>query len=225
LPHLLDNPVFNALSTGDKNLGSGTDTVKYFDREVSPFAGFADGYDKGFEELHELLPGDKMLYATRKLIDIPAGWRQAAFIKGCQFVFDINTPVADPAIQPVPLTYDNVEKMIALTHLTKPGPFDKRTIDFGHYHGIFENGRLAAMTGQRLHIPPYAEVSAVCTHPDFLGRGYATILLQHQLKIILSNKQTPFLHVREDNSRAIAVYERLGFKLNGSMNFYFLKKI
>jgi predicted GNAT family acetyltransferase len=64
----------------------------------------------------------------------------------------------------------------------------------------------------------------VCTHPDFLGKGYASALLQHQVGLICDNGQIPFLHVREDNTRAIEVYERLGFKRNGTMNFYFLKR-
>lgn len=115
--------------------------------------------------------------------------------------------------------------MVALAALTKPGPFNSRTIEFGEYYGIFENGRLASMTGQRLHVENYTEVSAVCTHPDFLGKGYAAALLQHQLQIICGNGQIPFLHVRADNERAIALYERLGFKKNGGMNFYFLKRM
>jgi predicted GNAT family acetyltransferase len=115
--------------------------------------------------------------------------------------------------------------MIQLATLTKPGPFNTRTIEFGHYHGIFENNRLAAMTGQRLHVDDHTEISAVCTHPDFLGKGYAATLMRHQVKFILAQNQIPFLHVRADNSRAIALYERLGFKENRVMNFYFMKRL
>lgn len=80
------------------------------------------------------------------------------------------------------------------------------------------------MTGQRLHVDDYTEISAVCTHPDFLGKGYAAALMRHQMKIILSQNKIPFLHVRADNSRAIALYVRLGFKENRGMNFYFMKR-
>jgi ribosomal protein S18 acetylase RimI-like enzyme len=226
--HLLDNPVYNALVSGDAHLAQGTATARYFDPAVSPFAGFPIGYDKGFDDLSEqLLPGRKILYATITPMSEPAGWQQLAYIKGSQFVYegepgnDIKIP--DAAL-PVPLAQENASEMVQLAALTKPGPFDMRTIEFGSYYGIFENGVLAAMTGQRLHVYDYAEVSAVCTHPQFLGKGYATVLLQHQLNLILEAKKTPFLHVREDNARAIAVYERLGFKLRGPMHFYFLKR-
>ena len=145
-------------------------------------------------------------------------------IEGRQFIYEGGT-VNGSFPEIVPLNETHVEEMITLTRLTKPGPFDKRTIEFGHYHGIFENGKLAAMTGQRLHINNYTEISAVCTHPDSLGKGYATSLLQHQLQIILNNGETPFLHVRADNDRAIAVYERLGFKVSRPMFFYFMKRL
>ena len=114
--------------------------------------------------------------------------------------------------------------MINLARLTKPGPFGKKTIDFGYYFGIFENEKLVAMTGQRLHVQNFTEVSAVCTHPDHVGKGYANTLLQHQLQLILQQGQHPFLHVRDDNQRAIALYERLGFVVSRAMNFYFMKK-
>jgi predicted GNAT family acetyltransferase len=114
--------------------------------------------------------------------------------------------------------------MIDLATLTKPGPFGKRTIEFGHYFGIFENDKLAAMTGQRMHAENYTEISAVCTHPDDTGKGYAFTLLQHQLQLIMHQGQQPFLHVREDNTRAIEIYQRLGFAVSRPMNFYFMQR-
>jgi ribosomal protein S18 acetylase RimI-like enzyme len=222
----LSNPVYNALLSGDARLSIGTETVKYFDEQVSPFAGFHTDNNKGFDELYDLLStGRNILYATPEKIQEPKGWQLRVAIEGLQFVYPAENKVEADLIKPVPLSTEHVEEMIQLATLSRPGPFNTRTIEFGHYHGIFENNRLAAMTGQRLHVDNYTEISAVCTHPDFLGKGYAAALMRHQVNIIRSQNQTPFLHVRADNSRAIALYERLGFKKNRVMNFYFIKKL
>jgi ribosomal protein S18 acetylase RimI-like enzyme len=224
----LDNPVYHALLTGDAQKSHGTQEVKYFDREISPFAGFSDEYKEGFYELNELLPaGREILYASRKHIDEPHGWKLLRKIEGLQFVLASKKQPGSNAIDAalVPLESKHADEMVALAALTRPGPFDKRTIEFGNYFGIFDKDKLVAMTGQRLHPYHFTEVSAVCTHPGYLGRGYASLLLDHQLDLILNAGQVPFLHVKSDNARAIFLYERIGFKVNGLMNFYFMKKM
>lgn len=222
---LLQNPVFYALSTGDQQLSFGTEKVKYFDAEVSPYAGFPEDYKQGFTDLFAMLPqGRRILFARPTPIFVPQGWQLQHEIKGLQFVYEGNTNLEGEFSQIVSLTTEHVNEMIELVKLTRPGPFDKRTIEFGSYHGIFENGKLVAMTGQRLHVEQYTEISAVCTHPDHLGKGYASTLMQHQMQIILNSGQIPFLHVRADNERAIAVYERLGFRTSRPMYFYFMKR-
>ncbi len=75
--------------------------------------------------------------------------------------------------------------MMALTALTKPGPFGKRTHELGTYLGIRRDGKLVAMAGERLKIPGYTEVSAVCTHPEHTGHGYARILMAEVMRRIL----------------------------------------
>ena len=221
---LLRNPVYHSLCLNDNHLGFVSGKVAAFEEAVSPFAGFEEGYAAGFDELYNQLPaGRSILYATPLAFTPPKHWKLAAAIEGLQFLLE---DAAKPNIEftPTPLTEAHVPQMIALAQLTKPGPFGPRTIAFGHYHGVFQNGQLVAMAGQRLHIEQYTEISAVCTHPDFLGKGYASALVQHQAAHILSNNQVPFLHVRADNKRAIEVYQRIGFAVQGRMDFYFLKK-
>jgi predicted GNAT family acetyltransferase len=114
--------------------------------------------------------------------------------------------------------------MIELTALTKPGPFGKRTHELGTYLGIRRDGKLVAMAGERLKVPGHTEVSAVCTHPDHTGHGYARILMSEVMRRIRVRGERPFLHVREDNVRAIALYERLGFEARVKLHLAVLRK-
>jgi predicted GNAT family acetyltransferase len=75
------------------------------------------------------------------------------------------------------------------------------------------DGRLAAMAGERMKPDGFTEVSGVCTHPDFRGRGYGGALMRHVAQRILDRGETPFLHAYASNRGAIAMYERLGFTL------------
>jgi predicted GNAT family acetyltransferase len=115
--------------------------------------------------------------------------------------------------------------MIELTTLTKPGPFGPRTHELGTYLGIRREGKLVAMAGERLKVPGYTEVSAVCTHPEYLGNGYAQALMSAVMRGIRERGETPFLHVRGDNDRAIKVYEKLGFRTRKQGHFAVIRKV
>ena len=82
----------------------------------------------------------------------------------------------------------------------------------GEYYGIVEGGRLLAMAGERMHAGPYREISAVCTDPAHQGRGFARRLTQKLVAIQAAREQVSFLHVMSHNTRAIAMYERMGFR-------------
>jgi ribosomal protein S18 acetylase RimI-like enzyme len=224
MEHILDNPAWNALATGNKHLSDGNHLARYFEKEVSPFAALKQNTPENFRLLYEMLPHDTILFVTPDELQFSDQWKVVAYIRGLQMVHNGSAVPEATATNFVPLADDHVPQMLALTKLTNPGPFAARTIDFGHYHGIFEGDKLVAMTGQRFHPTGYAEISAVCTHPDHTGKGYARQLMIQQMHRIVAAGETPFLHVRHDNHRAIKVYESLGFATRRQVHFYLLKK-
>jgi predicted GNAT family acetyltransferase len=114
--------------------------------------------------------------------------------------------------------------MLGLVDLTRPGPFAARTVEMGRYLGVRDEGRLVAMAGERLRPPGYTEVSAVCTHPDFRGRGHAKALISVLAEAICARGETPFLHVLPENRPAVATYEALGFRTQRTLQLTVLER-
>ncbi len=223
MEHVLDNPAWNALITGNKSLSRGNSQVKFFDKEVSPFVGFDTDTANAWELLYEELPHiGPAVYISPQPVNIPAQWKIARHIVCLQMVFEGDYKKVTQQI--TPLTDRDVPQMMELTGLTNPGPFSAHTIEFGHYEGIFDGDKLIAMAGQRMHPLPYAEISAVCTHHHHLGKGYARQLILSQANRIKDAGDIPFLHVLESNDRAIKLYKSLGFTTRSQLHFYLLNK-
>lgn len=214
--HPLDNPIWKALTTRDAQFAEGTGISRRFIREIGPLGAFAEHGDEGYASLAELVPSGETvgLFLDEAYQDRP-GWTFVVGAPLLQMIWQEGGTQRESANDHHPeiLTLGDRDsaEMIELTALTKPGPFSTRTHELGTYLGIRDQGRLVAMAGERLKIPGYTEVSAVCTHPNHLGKGYAARLMSEVMRGICDHGETPFLHVRGDNERAIAVYKRLGF--------------
>ena len=98
-----------------------------------------------------------------------------------------------------------------------PGFFRPRTFILGSYFGMYVAGQLVAMAGERIALPGYREISAVCTHPEHTGQGFASTLIRHLLHNHFLAGLHSFLHVASANLRAITLYERLGFSRSHSI--------
>jgi predicted GNAT family acetyltransferase len=109
-------------------------------------------------------------------------------------------------------------QMLALAQLTQPGPFLARTHAMGSFIGIRIGGRLAAMAGERFRFAGHTEVSGVCTHPDFQGRGFARRLSAAVATRIQARGEVPFLHAWATNQAAIDLYRGLGFELRAQVH-------
>lgn len=176
-------------------------------------------------ELHALMPEKSVVVLfTPDEIYIPANWLVLENKVILQMMYQSPQLPRGEAPQGVPLQDKDIPAMLELTALTRPGPFLPRTIDLGQYEGIFKGDKLVAMVGQRLQPTPYTEISAVCTHPDYTGRGYGARLVGSQISRIIAASRTPFLHLNTDNTSAYRVYEKLGFQIRRTMRVYVLER-
>jgi predicted GNAT family acetyltransferase len=216
---LLDNPVWHALSTQQSGLAQGNALAKRFPIDVSPFGGLIDQSSAAYEALEKILPGAITALALDSEPILPIHWEMVHRGKMYQMIDEspgVNQAEDNQIFRA--LTKADVPEMLALTKLTEPGPFLPRTIELGAYFGIHDAGSLVAMAGERLRLPGFTEVSAVCTHPRYQGRGYGTLLMSALISRIKLRGETPFLHVRTENTAAVRLYEKLGFKRRAQLH-------
>ena len=209
---VLDNVFWESLSGPHLALSSGDDRARRYARGFPAIAGSPDRERPDFAALGPLFERGEPFYLCGWSGAAPAGWRVDVDARMWLMVFDGSAPAEDPAPEAVPLGRDHVPRMLALASLTRPGPFGPRNVEMGEYYGVLDGGRLVAMAGERMHAGGYREVSAVCTDPGEQGRGHARRLTQKLLRLQGSRGQTPFLHVMSHNDRALAMYERMGFR-------------
>jgi predicted GNAT family acetyltransferase len=225
--HPLDNAIWQALNTRQTQFAEGLGAARRFMREVTLLAAFENPNDEGYESLGRLVePGETAAVFLDEPFEPREGW---AYVVGAPLVQmicenDVPAAVRKPSEVIHELGAKDSAEMIELTALTKPGPFGSRTHELGTYMGVRQNEKLVAMAGERLKVTGYTEVSAVCTHPEHLGKGYAQALMAEVMRGIRERGETPFLHSRADNARAIGVYEKLGFRPRKRGHFAVLRK-
>lgn len=177
---------------------------------MAPFAGVAEPGRAAGLQLANLMGAGDPVYLVGVAPELPAGWLLEPKKPCLQMVCDALPRVPDgPAM--TEMDERHAGDMLALTALVFPGFFRERTLEMGRYLGIYDGDRLAAMAGERMRLDGWQEISAVCTHPDYAGRGYAQRLVAQVCRDCSARGLKPFLHVYPDNERAIAVYRRLGF--------------
>ena len=214
--HSLDNVIWQALTTRQTQFAESCGEARRFLREITLLSAFREPSDKGYDSLAELVgPGGTAALFLDEPYHARPRWELLASPPLVQMVYASgNQGVSSAASAPdgvIELGRQDSPEMLELATLTKPGPFGTRTHELGTYLGIRRDGQLVAMAGERLKVPGHTEVSAVCTRPEHTGQGLARILMTEVMRRIIARGETPFLHVRADNLRAIALYERLGF--------------
>jgi ribosomal protein S18 acetylase RimI-like enzyme len=220
----LDNPFWLSLCTRHRDLALGSGHAKRYPAEFAPFLGVAAADADVEAELASLVAEDETVLLLGVAPRPPDGWRLEPLGELAQMVREEPIEVADgPEI--VPLGEAHRADVLALTALVYPHYFRPRTMELGRYFGMYLGGRLAAMIGERLGTETHTEMSAICTHPDFAGRGLASRLTAFLTNETLARGHTPFLHVSSENPRAKALYERLGYRLRRTIPFWSLRRI
>jgi GNAT superfamily N-acetyltransferase len=218
----LDNPFWSSLRTRHRDVALFADDVSRYPPEYAPFLGVSSADADVGEALRALVAEDETVYLLGVLPQVPDGWHCEAFRPLAQMTCDAPLPVANGP-EAIRLDESHRADAIALTRLVYPHYFRQRTMELGRYFGIYLGGTLAAMAGERLGTDDTRELSAICTHPDFTGRGYARRLTALLANDNLERGCLPFLHVSHENTRALAMYAKLGFRHRADIGFWSLR--
>ena len=220
---VLDNAIWSSLTTRHSNIAEGKGRARRYPIGVSPLAAIRDASDASFEALATLLQPDEEIAVGSPTEIVPVGGLEAFTRMTLRQMVRSSLSRPMTARHVIPLGAADVDDMLALVEITKPGPFRSRTHELGQYFGIRVGGRLVAMAGERLRPVRYTEISAVCTHPDYRGRGYGRDLVETLVRSIIDRGDVPILHVERDN-RAVSLYERLGFSIRQTIYLVGLRK-
>jgi ribosomal protein S18 acetylase RimI-like enzyme len=222
----LDNPMWSCLATRHTHFSQGGPLARRYLSSISPIGGLPDTGSENIAALDALVePGDDWATAAAQVPKLSGGWEVFYRSQLTQMIRAEGSPLPEGEAGVRLLGAEDVPEMLSLVELTHPGPFRQRTIELGTYIGIRESGRLVAMAGERMWIGDHREVSAVCTHPDAQGRGYARALMSRVINGILRAGLTPMLHVESANERAIGLYRALGFVARTSFPLLAAKRI
>ena len=210
--NVLDDIFWCTLTGRQAHFAAGEGAARRYARGFSPILGFEDREHPDFAALAPFCDVGERFYLDTWSGEAPPGWSIVVEKRMKRMLWSKDAPPPDAEPETQPLDASQAQQAVELAVLTNPGPFGLRTIELGEYFGVFEGERLVAMAGERLHAGDYREVSGVCTHPDFQGRGLARQLTAKIVRLQLQRGQQPFLHVMSHNTGAHDLYERMGFR-------------
>ena len=219
----LDNPAWHSLNETHQCFAIGDDGIKFYYPAICPFGGInAKEYDLEFF-LNSHMELSSFFIIGEKPITFPGLIIEKELI--CLQMIS-SAPIKHEVTENIIyLNEGHQEQLIELVDLVQPGYFKKGTTEMGDYFGIFRDDTLIAVTGERMKMFGFTEISAVVTHPDFTGKGFAKQLVTYTVNNIFSRHITPYLHVAETNINAIRLYEKLGFVTRRKISFWKLMKL
>lgn len=227
LAHPLDRPVWSALNGPLASLAirrdQGAGAAVRLDPDIGVFAAAADGSSDSRALLTALAseyPGVGLVEPEGTPIeavlpDVPVVSR-APCVQMTSAALTV-CPAANIDFQA--LGEADADEMLALATLTRPGPFRKGTLRLGGFIGVRREGQLIAMAGERMKVDGFAELSGVCTHPDYRGQGLAAALSRAVVSGILARGEQAFLHAYAGHTATVTFYESLGFTVRTRVTY------
>lgn len=214
----LDNPVWFSLNETHHQFAVGYTNIKFYHPDFCPFGGFEknENISRGINDYSSMTDN---FFVVGERPELPQKLKMNKELVCLQMVI-VNKIHVDATENITQLTLVHQHLIYELVNLVQPGYFKEKTALLGNYFGIFKEGHLVAVTGERMKMSEFVEVSAIVTHPDHTGKGYAGQLIAHTVNNIISQNKTPYLHVVENNSGAIRLYEKLGFHQRRKISFW-----
>lgn len=220
----LDNPVWSSLSETHNTFSIEYDGIKFYAPEYCPFGGFinlensSDGIDNYSAKNNNFyVVGKKPLFSNALTLNKNLVCNQMILDK------PINISINEQIVELK--TQRQKTELFHLVNKIQPGYFNSKTSDLGNYFGIYKDEKLIAVTGERMKMNEFTEISAVITHPEHTGKGYAKQLIKQTTNQIFKENKIPYLHVAESNIGAIKLYEKLGFTTRRKISFWNFKTV
>ena len=214
----LDNPVWHSLSESHQIFAVNFTDIKFYHPDYCPFGGFQSLRNiMGPITEYSTMAGSFFVVGERPDIPIHLNMQKELVCLQMIIKHKINIKQEDEII---PISADQAEDLIELVNLVQPGYFKRKTFQLGKYFGIIKEDALISVSGERMKMNDFVEVSSIVTHPDHTGKGYAKQLIAHTVNRIMDQHKTPYLHVLETNEAAIKLYEKLGFTIRRKISFW-----
>ena len=222
----LDNPIWHSLNGAHAGLAQGRGGVRWYPPSFTPFIAVAS-VDTALDRAAVARDCDTAGACFLGVLPraLPEGWRFHSRSAVHQMLYAPAQPPAVDESRCSVLGIGQRPEMLALARLAFPDFFRERTAELGTYLGIFQDGRLAAMAGERMALDGLREISGVCTHPDHTGRGHARLLTHALLHRHRKQGLNTFLHVSEGNVAARGLYQAMGFAVRTTLEMGRVERI
>ena len=205
----LDNPAWYALTEKHQQFAIGSNEIKKYKRHVAPWVGYISDNENILQQIDLFIEPEEGVYIFDKMPALPHNYILETELICLKMLCTapVNTQKTNTSIH----KEEDAAAIETLINMVQPGYYNPGTCLMGEYYGIRENGLLVALAGERMRMNGLTEISGVVTHPNYTGRGYAQQLVAHVTNKNLAAGIIAFLHVDAANTRAIKIYEHLGY--------------